>query len=105
MEEDECDRCEKLLDEADFKLNDRRYQEFTRRYPDAGISDNFGDRPNFEVLCAACIASHLQDEAERRTRETVLDVLAQGDSHPHFARYFFIVCIIIILLGALLISG
>jgi hypothetical protein len=99
-----CDWCSKVLDEADFKLNDRRYKEYLRRYPDAGLSDNFGDRPNFKVLCGTCTANHLHDEADRRRKETFLDALEQGSSHPHFERNFFIVCIIIFLLGVLLLG-
>ncbi len=99
-----CDWCKKVLEEPDFKLNDRRYKEYLRRYPDAGISDNFGDRPDFKVLCGTCTANHLQDEADRLKNTTFFDALLQGDSHPHSTRNFFIVCIMIIMLGSLLLG-
>jgi hypothetical protein len=98
-----CDWCKKVLDEADLQLNDRRYAKYVRRYPDAGISDNFGDRPYFKILCAACTANDLHDQAEQRKRESFFDVLLQGDSHPDFQKNFLICCLVI--LGLLLLSG
>ena len=104
----ECNFCNKVLDEdddeADWKLNTRRYNEYLRRYPDAGISDNLGDRPDFRVLCGTCTANQLQDEADRLKKETFLDSLAQGENHPHYARNFIIIMIMMFLVFSLLLG-
>jgi hypothetical protein len=104
MAKRKCKWCAKVLEQADLALNDRRYKDYLRRYPDADISDNFGDRPDFDALCGTCVANHLQKEADRRQKETFLEALAQGDRHPDFQRNFILFSIIIFLLLSLLIG-
>jgi hypothetical protein len=104
MSERKCDFCSAALTEADRKLNERRYAEYLRRYPDAGISDNFGDRPYFRVLCGVCTAKELQSEADRRKNESFMEALLQGESHPDFTKNFFIFCLVIIVLAVLLLG-